>query len=232
MHYLVPVDNETMTQFFDRVHRVFKCADNNGEKRPRLARMFRKGYKLYCEERKRIYWDRVAERFELEGAGTREGKRSAGIETCLDESGKEMRDANGRLIIKTFGRRAPGSRGGRKSTYRSRECRQVYLREANDDNTCKACGCVILFDKAKVLCVSPQEIGRKYVAVICKGCSQGENVRMHTRATGPVWVRLQSFSDSNVRAWIRWKLATLPDDKLEKFRKFVLRLKTSIHPRR
>jgi hypothetical protein len=194
--------------------------------------MFRKGYKIYLESRKQLYWDKVTQRLELIGAGTREGKRSSGVTTCLDENGNEMRDANGKLIIKKFGSRNPGSRGGRSSKYRSRDARKQYLIEAGDDGTCKACGDPIEFERAKVLCVDPQSIGRKYVAVICKACSQGENIRMHTRATGPVWVRLSCFSDSNVRAWIRWKLATLPDDKLEKFRRFVMRLKTSIHPRR
>jgi hypothetical protein len=229
MHYLAPIDNETMIEFFDRVHRVMKVADNNGEKRPKLGKMFRKGYKMYCEDRKRLYWEKVAEQFENDpDAGTREGGRT---ETY-------KRDANGKVRVDQHGiplvyKRNPGSRGGVSSTVRHRNAHNRNLKQAKFDGYCKACHHVIKYDKARILCVDPREAGRKYVAVICKSCSQGENIRMHTRAGNEVWERLNKFEDSNVRAWIRYKLATLPDHLIEKFREYVLmRLQLSTHPKR
>ena len=74
MSYLVPANNETLTEFFERVRSINRCADNNGERRPKLAKMFRRGYKIYLEERKRAYHENLAQKLMLEGAGTREGK--------------------------------------------------------------------------------------------------------------------------------------------------------------
>jgi len=235
MNALMMLDNETVEEFFDRVMRVWKVADNNGERRPRLAKVWRARFKEYRNERRKRFHDRVQAKLEMPGAGTREktkGKHVGKIVSALDpKTGLEMRNSEGRLIIKTT-KHEPGSMGGRSSTFRSRECRDNYLREAGDNNFCHACQKRIWTDKAKVLCVDPQQVSRKYVAVICKSCSQGENIRMHTRAGHDVWDFMRRFKDSQVRAWIRFKLATLDDAKLEKFRKYVLSLSWAISPKR
>ena len=232
MNEMVQWENETLEQFFDRVYTDMRYADNHGEKRPKLSKLYRSKFKLYLENRKEKYRDKVSQRFECEGAGTREKtKGKHNFSTVLDSNGREMRTKTGKIRIKTYAHH-PGSMGGRSSTYRSKDCRERYLLEAGDNNFCHACQKRIWTDKAKVLCVTPQEATRKYTNVICKSCSQGENIIMHTRAGNDVWNFIKKFKDAHVRAWIRFKLATLEESKLDKFRGYVLSLSWGITPRR
>lgn len=155
----------------------------------------------------------------LPGAGSREMPKGGTSKYSYTENGK----------IK-FAGNTPGKYGGRNSTYRARDSRAKDLQEAGDDGTCHICKVEILKDKAKVLCADPQpNERRRYIAVICKSCCMCEDLK---EIIGPdVWPVLKKFRNGRIRAWIRFKFATLPEEKLDKFRHYVLKLDWGIKPR-
>jgi hypothetical protein len=85
--------------------------------------------------------------------------------------------------------------------------------------------------KSQTLCVDPQtNRTREYVAVICKSCAmRWTPLQLHnTQNYESVLQHVNSFVDSGIKSWARYKLQNLPFERAQKLAKWLNSLPITI----